>query len=92
MIFIYLFFVCLPFYSVTGLIIQVARADYRGRTALHFAASNGHARCIRLLVADFIPSEPYEPANFSETTDESYTRQKHRRLFIMCYCLFAFDE
>ncbi|CAN6484909.1 unnamed protein product [Victoria cruziana] len=57
---------------------NVARADYRGRTALHFAASNGHARCIRLLVADFIPSEPYEPANFSETTDESYTRQKHR--------------
>ncbi|CAL9069627.1 probable E3 ubiquitin-protein ligase XBOS33 isoform X1 [Musa acuminata AAA Group] len=39
----------------------VTRADYlSGRTALHFAAFGGHVRCIRLLVADFIPSAPYE--------------------------------
>eukprot|EP00249_Psilotum_nudum_P006859 c20117_g1_i1 orf=889-2313(+) len=36
---------------------NVKRADYlNGRTALHFAAINGHARCIRLLFADYIPS------------------------------------
>lgn len=41
--------------------LQVTRADYlSGRTALHFAAVNGHVRCIRLLVADFVPSAPYE--------------------------------
>nr|DAD18815.1 TPA_asm: hypothetical protein HUJ06_020278 [Nelumbo nucifera] len=40
---------------------NVTRADYlSGRTALHFAAVNGHARCIRLVVADFVPSVPYE--------------------------------
>lgn len=40
---------------------QVTRADYlSGRTALHFAAVNGHVRCIRLVVADFVPSSPYE--------------------------------
>lgn len=37
------------------------KADYlSGRTALHFAAVNGHVRCIRLVVADFVPSAPYE--------------------------------
>ncbi|XP_068634243.1 E3 ubiquitin-protein ligase XBAT33-like [Aristolochia californica] len=40
---------------------NVTRADYlSGRTALHFAAVNGHVRCIRLVVADFVPSIPYE--------------------------------
>nr|AAY26120.1 pollen ankyrin-like protein [Lilium longiflorum] len=44
---------------------NVTRADYMsGRTALHFAAMDGHTRCIRLLVADFVPSTPY-----GETTD-----------------------
>ncbi|KAH9317151.1 hypothetical protein KI387_018920 [Taxus chinensis] len=39
---------------------NVTRADYlSGRTALHFAAVNGHTRCIRLVVADFVPSAPY---------------------------------
>lgn len=43
------------------LVAKVARADYlSGRTALHFAAVNGHARCIRLVVADFVPSAPFE--------------------------------
>ncbi|KAJ7969994.1 E3 ubiquitin-protein ligase XBAT33-like [Quillaja saponaria] len=40
---------------------NVTRADYlSGRTALHFAAVNGHVRIIRLVVADFVPSAPYE--------------------------------
>ena len=37
------------------------RADYlSGRTALHFAAINGHVKCLRLIMADFVPSVPYE--------------------------------
>lgn len=40
---------------------NVTRADYlSGRTALHFASINGHVRCIRLLVADFVPSAPLD--------------------------------
>jgi hypothetical protein len=27
-----------------------------GGTAIHFAAQNGHTRCVRLLVADYVPS------------------------------------
>ncbi|KAL6127753.1 hypothetical protein ACLB2K_071116 [Fragaria x ananassa] len=43
---------------------NVTRADYlTGRTALHFAAVNGHVRCLRLVVADFVPSVPYEALN-----------------------------
>ncbi|XP_010423234.1 PREDICTED: E3 ubiquitin-protein ligase XBAT33-like [Camelina sativa] len=39
---------------------NVTRADYlAGRTALHFAAVNGHARCIRLVLADFVPSDKF---------------------------------
>lgn len=37
----------------------IHRADYlNGGTALHFAALNGHTRCIRILLADYIPSTP----------------------------------
>ncbi|XP_021731376.1 E3 ubiquitin-protein ligase XBAT32-like [Chenopodium quinoa] len=36
---------------------NIHRADYlNGGTALHLAALNGHTRCIRLLLADYIPS------------------------------------
>ncbi|KAL2484897.1 E3 ubiquitin-protein ligase XBAT33-like [Abeliophyllum distichum] len=43
---------------------NVTRADYlSGRTALHFAAVNGHVRCLRLVIADFVPSAPFEPVN-----------------------------
>lgn len=43
---------------------NVIRADYlSGRTSLHFAAVNGHVRCIRLAVADFVPSSPFEALN-----------------------------
>ncbi|XP_022988572.1 probable E3 ubiquitin-protein ligase XBOS32 [Cucurbita maxima] len=42
---------------------NVHKADYlNGGTALHLAATNGHSRCIRLLLADYIPSIP----NFRE--------------------------
>ncbi|XP_072963390.1 probable E3 ubiquitin-protein ligase XBOS33 [Typha angustifolia] len=38
---------------------NVTRTDYlSGRTALHFAAGGGHVRCVRLLLADFVPSFP----------------------------------
>lgn len=38
---------------------NVTKADYMSRkTALHFAVEHRHWRCIRLLVADFIPSAP----------------------------------
>ncbi|KAA8522800.1 hypothetical protein F0562_009223 [Nyssa sinensis] len=38
---------------------NIHRVDYlNGGTALHLAALNGHSRCIRLLLADYIPSIP----------------------------------
>ena len=63
---------------------QVTRADYlSGRTALHFAAVNGHVRCIRLLVADFVPSAPYETITSVNDGDRSnrslrYVHERHR--------------
>ncbi|KAL3650483.1 E3 ubiquitin-protein ligase xbat33 [Castilleja foliolosa] len=40
---------------------NVTKADYlNGRTALHFATVNGHVRCIRLVLTDFVPSAPFE--------------------------------
>ncbi|TQD88000.1 hypothetical protein C1H46_026423 [Malus baccata] len=39
------------------------------RTALHFAAVNGHVRCIRLVVADFVPSAPYESLTTQTDSD-----------------------
>ncbi|KAH7282200.1 hypothetical protein KP509_35G018400 [Ceratopteris richardii] len=45
---------------------DVNRADYlNGRTALHFAAFNGHARCIRLLFADYYPAHPYDISEYA---------------------------
>ncbi|KAL0903532.1 hypothetical protein M5K25_027918 [Dendrobium thyrsiflorum] len=38
---------------------NIHRTDYiNGGTALHFAALNGHSRCIRLLLVDYVPSLP----------------------------------
>lgn len=38
---------------------NVHKTDYlNGGTALHFAALNGHSRCIRLLLVDYVPSIP----------------------------------
>jgi E3 ubiquitin-protein ligase XBAT32/33 len=60
---------------------NVTRADYlSGRTALHFAAVNGHVRCIRLVVADFVPSLPFESTNVQtsgDRADNSSTKSKH---------------
>ncbi|WRX19326.1 Ankyrin repeat - like 6 [Theobroma cacao] len=60
---------------------NVTRADYlSGRTALHFAAVNGHVRCIRLVVADFVPSAPFEVINTQiegERGDGSGVRNKN---------------
>ncbi|KAK1415260.1 hypothetical protein QVD17_31037 [Tagetes erecta] len=51
---------------------NVMRADYlSGRTALHFAAVNGHVRCIRLVVADFVPSAPFEAIDAQTNGDGS---------------------
>ncbi|XP_010546090.1 PREDICTED: E3 ubiquitin-protein ligase XBAT33 isoform X2 [Tarenaya hassleriana] len=70
---------------------NVTRADYLGgRTALHFAAVNGHARCIRLVLADFVPSSPLEKLNSlsetgrgdSVTTTRSKTEQSALSKFV----------
>ncbi|GER34964.1 ankyrin repeat family protein [Striga asiatica] len=62
---------------------NVIRADYlSGRTALHFAAVNGHTRCIRLVVADFVPSIPYEslnPQTVNESSDGFNSRTTHEQ-------------
>ncbi|KAK6121688.1 hypothetical protein DH2020_044556 [Rehmannia glutinosa] len=51
---------------------NVTRADYlNGRTALHFAAVNGHVRCLRLVVADFVPSAPFESLKDQTICDRS---------------------
>ena len=45
-------------------VLKVARADYlTGRTALHFAAMDGHARCLRLVLADHFPSSSSEESS-----------------------------
>lgn len=55
---------------------NVNRADYlNGRTALHFAAVSGHARCIRLIVADYLPSVPHLCNTLN--TDESASMKSY---------------
>ncbi|KAG5108959.1 hypothetical protein JHK84_045866 [Glycine max] len=61
---------------------NVVKADYlSGRTALHFAAINGHARCIRLVLADFVPSAPFEAlhARIDAEGDGSNVKNKHEQ-------------
>ncbi|KAL5075765.1 hypothetical protein RYX36_014749 [Vicia faba] len=62
---------------------NVMKADYlSGRTALHFAAVSGHVRCIRLVVADFVPSAPYETLHASadaDVSDGSNTKRKNEQ-------------
>ncbi|KAI7989233.1 E3 ubiquitin-protein ligase XBAT33 [Camellia lanceoleosa] len=51
---------------------MVTRADYlSGRTALHFAAVDGHVRYMRLVVADFVPSAPFESINAQTNCDRN---------------------
>ncbi|KAK4350824.1 hypothetical protein RND71_030137 [Anisodus tanguticus] len=62
---------------------QITRADYlSGRTALHFAAVNGHVRCIRLVVTDFVPSAPFDSINAqtnADRGDSSNSKSKHEQ-------------
>lgn len=62
---------------------NVTRADYlSGRTALHFAAVNGHVRCIRLVVTDFVPSAPFDSINAQTSADRgdgSNSKSKHEQ-------------
>ncbi|XP_072074179.1 E3 ubiquitin-protein ligase XBAT33 isoform X1 [Arachis hypogaea] len=62
---------------------NVVRSDYlSGRTALHFAAVNGHVRCIRLVMADFVPSAPYEALHAptdADIDDGSNVKSKHEQ-------------
>ncbi|RAL51403.1 hypothetical protein DM860_010905 [Cuscuta australis] len=62
---------------------NVTRADYlSGRTALHFAALHGHVRCVRLVVADFVPSAPFESLSGESTpssNDNSHSKTKNEK-------------
>lgn len=75
-------------------VFQVTRADYlSGRTALHFAAVNGHVRCIRLVVADFVPSAPFDSINSqadADRGDSSNSKCKHEQRWVICLHLFVF--
>lgn len=60
-----------------SIVCQVNRADYlNGRTALHFAALNGHARCIRLLFADFFPTQSSISSDLPQATAEEGSSAK----------------
>ncbi|XP_050920256.1 E3 ubiquitin-protein ligase XBAT33 [Lathyrus oleraceus] len=69
---------------------NVMKADYlSGRTTLHFATVSGHVRCIRLVVADFVPSAPYETLHVSvdaDVGDGSNTKRKKRTKYVVQVC------
>jgi E3 ubiquitin-protein ligase XBAT32/33 len=51
---------------------NVHRTDYlNGGSALHFAALHGHARCLRLVLADYVPSMP----NFWNSMKDSLSEE-----------------
>ncbi|XP_073044201.1 probable E3 ubiquitin-protein ligase XBOS32 [Primulina eburnea] len=52
---------------------SIHRADYLNEaTALHLAALNGHSQCIRLLLADYVPSNP----NFCSMSSKRWKNDK----------------
>ncbi|GAA0165071.1 homeodomain transcription factor [Lithospermum erythrorhizon] len=60
---------------------NIHRVDcLNGGTALHLAALNGHPRCIRLLLADYIPSIP----NFWNIMQKRYKNEKSVADFYKC--------
>ena len=62
---------------------QIHRADYlNGGTALHLAALNGHSRCIRLLLSDYVPSTPKFWDMLSSSSNDEETVSK----FDFRYC------
>ncbi|XP_038899859.1 E3 ubiquitin-protein ligase XBAT33-like [Benincasa hispida] len=68
---------------------NVMRADYlSGRTALHFAAVNGHVRCLRLIVADFVPSVPCDAINSQTVVSRSDGVNVKNRCVQGCISLF----
>lgn len=73
---------------------NVIRADYlSGRTSLHFAAVNGHVRCIRLAVADFVPSSPFEALNVQNngsSGDGNTLKNKNDHRFGLLLCALVF--
>ena len=70
-------------------ILQVTRADYlSGRTALHFATVNGHVRCMRLVLSDFVPSALFEPQNAQTVSDGSDGSNSKTR-YIMRFLCFS---
>lgn len=61
-----LFFRIMSFFFFLGL-KKVSKVELlSGRTALHFAASGGHARCIRLLAVDVYHDFPLSAVTSSE--------------------------
>jgi E3 ubiquitin-protein ligase XBAT32/33 len=78
---------------------NINKKDYlSGGTAIHFAAQNGHSRCVRLLVADYVPSIS-EFWNFKGTKDKDLSTPHffdevyvafllHNFVFLFCRCLF----
>ncbi|XP_038890199.1 probable E3 ubiquitin-protein ligase XBOS32 [Benincasa hispida] len=62
---------------------NIHRADYlNGGTALHLAALNGHSRCIRLLLADYVPSTPkfWNMLNGSSNNEEPVSKSEFSAL------------
>ncbi|RLN07409.1 putative E3 ubiquitin-protein ligase XBOS32 [Panicum miliaceum] len=66
--------------------LQVHRTDYlNGGTAVHFAALHGHARCLRLVLADYVPSIPnfFTQTNHRSSEEDSATDFDHDALVKM---------
>jgi len=60
--------------------LQVHRTDYlNGGTAVYFAALHGHARCLRLVLADYVPSIPnfFTQTNHRSSEEDSTTDFDH---------------
>ncbi|KAG7029788.1 putative E3 ubiquitin-protein ligase XBOS32, partial [Cucurbita argyrosperma subsp. argyrosperma] len=65
---------------------NIHRSDYlNGGTALHLAALNGHSRCIRLLLADYVPSTPKFWTNNEEPASKFDFRYRHSNLILVGY-------
>ncbi|KAG2662164.1 hypothetical protein PVAP13_1KG530500 [Panicum virgatum] len=65
---------------------NVHRTDYlNGGTAVHFAALHGHARCLRLVLADYVPSIPnfFTQTNHRSSEEDSTTDFDHDALVKM---------
>lgn len=61
---------------------------------MHFAAVNGHVRCIRLVVADFIPSVPYDIIASKQNGERGDTsvKQKYDHAYVLIFCANLYVE